>query len=281
MAGEKDTDRMAGDLMKALLGSLKKPVAGPGQTQSTPQVDESSMLDTIKGFLNQSLPGTKEREKPNAPAAPQGAPITAQPAVQGAGGGVVDWETMYRRQEREREAMYGRQLSERQFMHQRHEKEMEELTGVGIVRDREHTNSATIPPVAAVRPVLASRKAGVVPGKTIGNWLVQTENGPKTFTAVSEEQAFREARRYGLTPTSARLIDIHTFTAEEMEQMLSSFGVAGKRESMEAEFEQAIKLGLIPETATFERLPDREWGYRTGPRSIVRKGSAVIPKRSF
>lgn len=281
MAGEKDTDRMAGDLMKALLGSLKKPVAGPGQTQSTPQVDESSMLDTIKGFLNQSLPGTKEREKPNAPAAPQGAPITAQPAVQGAGGGVVDWETMYRRQEREREAMYGRQLSERQFMHQRHEKEMEELAGVGIVRDREYTNSATIPPVAAVRPVLASRKAGVVPGKTIGNWLVQTENGPKTFTAVSEEQAFREARRYGLTPTSARLIDIHTFTAEEMEQMLSSFGVAGKRESMEAEFEQAIKLGLIPETATFERLPDREWGYRTGPRSIVRKGSAVIPKRSF
>jgi hypothetical protein len=32
MADGQDTDRMAGDLMKALLGSLNKPVAGTMQT---------------------------------------------------------------------------------------------------------------------------------------------------------------------------------------------------------------------------------------------------------
>jgi len=281
MADGQDTDRMAGDLMKALLGSLNKPVAGTGQTGPTPQVDEKSMMDTIKGFLNQSLPGTKEREKPSAPAVPLGTPYVSQYPQSVSGTHEVDWESMYRRQEREREAMYGRQLTEREGMQQRHKKEMETLAGIGQERDTQVARPVVRPHVTRPRPVLGSRAAGIVPGKTIGNWMVQTENGPKTFTAVSEEQAFREARRYGLTPTSAQLTGIHAYTPEQLEQMLSSFGMPGKRESMEAEFEQAIKLGLIPETSVFERLPDREWGYRVSKDAIVRKGSALVRRRGF
>lgn len=123
MANDRDTDRMAGDLMKALLGSLNKPAAGTGQPQSAPQVDENSMLDTIKGFLNQSLPGTKEREKPNAPAAPHVNPVVYQSAATaGLTGG---WERLFRRQGQEREAMHGRHERERAEMHQRHVQELE------------------------------------------------------------------------------------------------------------------------------------------------------------
>jgi len=118
---------MAGDLMKALLGSLNKPVAGTGQPQSAPQVDESSMLDTIKGFLNQSLPGTKEREKPSAPAAPQVTPNAYQSSM--TAGEMGGWEGLFRRQGQEREAMHGRHERERAEMHQRHVQELEASMG--------------------------------------------------------------------------------------------------------------------------------------------------------
>jgi len=129
MADAKDTDRMAGDLLNALLGSLNKPVAGTGHTQPRPQVDESSMLDTIKGFLNQSLPGTKEREKPNAPAAPQGATAGYQASAAGNEMEIGGWEGLFRRQGREREAMHGRHERERTEMQQRHVQEMEAAMG--------------------------------------------------------------------------------------------------------------------------------------------------------
>ena len=78
MANERDTDRLASELLGKLLGSLNKPVAGTGQTVSRPQVDENNMLSTIKDFLNQSVPGTKPRERPSAPAASQPGPIASQ-----------------------------------------------------------------------------------------------------------------------------------------------------------------------------------------------------------
>ena len=281
MADERDTDRLAGDLMKQLLGSLNKPAPGIGSARPQAQVDENSMLETIKGFLNQSLPGTKEREKPSAPAAAQAGSLGSQPSTDVHGTGEVRWTVMYRRQEREREAMYARQTQEREAMHKRQEQEMEALAGV-----RRTSDSATpyVKPAyeqAAQRPVASSRKAGIVPGKTIGEWSVDTDNGPKTFIAVSEEQAFREARRYGLVPTSARLASIHTYTDEEKQRLMSSFGVPGMRESLRAEFEQAIKLGLIPEDAEYEVLANREWGYRVGSSGVVRKGSELIPRRTY
>ena len=282
MANERDTDRLAGDLMKQLLGSLNKPAPGTGSVRPQAQVDENSMLETIKGFLNQSLPGTKEREKPSAPAVAQTGSVGSQPSTDVAGTGEVRWTVMYRRQEREREAMYARQTQEREDMQKRQEQEMEALAGI-----RRTSDSVVTPYVkpsyepAAHKPVASSRRAGIVPGKTIGEWSVETDNGPKTFMAVSEEQAFREARRYGLIPTSARLASIHTFTEDEKQRIMSSFGVPGMRESLRAEFEQAIKLGLIPEDAEYEVLANREWGYRVGSSGIVRKGSDLIPRRTY
>ena len=128
MANERDTDRLAGDLMKQLLGSLNKPAPGIGAARPQPQVDENSMLETIKGFLNQSLPGTKEREKPSAPAAPQ----VGSSAYQSSASGeevVGGWEGLFRRQGQEREAMHGRHAREREEMHQRHVQEMESAMG--------------------------------------------------------------------------------------------------------------------------------------------------------
>jgi hypothetical protein len=282
MARQNDTDRLAGDLMKQLLGSLNKPAPGIGSARPQAQVDENSMLETIKGFLNQSLPGTKEREKPGAPVASQPGSVESQLSSDVAGTGEVRWTVMYRRQEREREAMYARQTQEREAMHKRQEQEMEALAGI-----RRTSDSGAAPYVkpahdqAAHKPVASSRRAGIVPGKTIGEWSVETDNGSKTFMAVSEEQAFREARRYGLIPTSARLASIHTYTDEEKQRLMSSFGVAGMRESMRAEFEQAIKLGLIPEDAEYEVLANREWGYRVGSSGVVRKGSELIPRRTY
>lgn len=134
MANERDTDRMAGDLMKALLGSLNKPVAGTGQTAPTPQVDEKSMLDTIKGFLNQSLPGTKDREKPGSPSAP----IAQQTPIAPVDAESAGWEGMFRRQGLEREAMHARHERERAEMHQRHLQEVEASTrGQGSVSARQ------------------------------------------------------------------------------------------------------------------------------------------------
>ena len=45
MPYEKDTDRMAGALLQALMGSMSNPLTSAG---IRPQVDEGSMLNTIK-----------------------------------------------------------------------------------------------------------------------------------------------------------------------------------------------------------------------------------------
>ncbi len=273
MGNERDTDRLASELLGALMGSLTKPMAGTGTTQSRPQVDEGSMLNTIKDFLTQSLPGTKPQSQTSTPALAQSSAIGSQAS------GVVDWESMYRRQEREREAMYGRQVREREDVHRRHEQEMELAMGIRRESQKEEAKPAVAPVVGVAQaPRPSGMAAQIVPGKTIGRWEVMTENGPKAFAAVSEEQAFREARRYGLTPTAARLTGIHTYTPEELQQAYSTFGVPGRRESQVAEFEKAITLGLIPESAEFVLMENREWGYRVGTGRVLYKGSDLIER---
>jgi hypothetical protein len=116
--------------------------------------------------------------------------------------------------------------------------------------------------------------AALEPGKVVGRWSLQTENGRKFFMAVSEEQALREARRAGLHPTSAKLTSVHTYTEDELSEAYAKIGKCGARASRQAEFEKAIKMGLIPESAEFETIGDREWGYRVGKHDpIVHKAS--------
>jgi len=125
MANERDTDRLANELLGALMGSLTKPMAGTGRPQSQPQVAQGSMLNTIKDFLNQSLPGTKPQ--PGSAAAAQ--PSTAGSQTWGSvpeGGG---WEALFRRQGQEREAMHERQDREREDMEKRHRDELEAAMG--------------------------------------------------------------------------------------------------------------------------------------------------------
>jgi len=113
----------------------------------------------------------------------------------------------------------------------------------------------------------------IVPGTTVGRWAVQTENGRKFFMAVSDDQALREARRAGLTPTSVKLTSIHTYTPDELAEAYSKIGKCGTRESRRAEFEKTIKLGLVPEDAEFELIGEKEWGYKLKGDPTVYKGS--------
>lgn len=279
MASERDTDRLAGDLLQALMGTMNKPVPSTRSVRQRPQVDERSMLSTIKDFLNQSIPGMKERDEQSSSAASHfGAGGAPTPAAVG-GRPPVQWQDMYRRQEKEREAMYGRQSRELDEMRARHVVEMETLAGIRRTPVREETRPYVRPkPQAAVKPDTSSKAWGIVPGKSIGRWSVETENGSKTFMAVNQEQALREASRRGLTPTSATLTSVHTYEPGELDEMLGSFGREGRRAGARDEFERAIKLGLIPEKSEFERLDSGEWGYRVGTSKVVRKGSDVIAK---
>ncbi len=129
MASERDTDRLASELLGALMGSLTKPMAGTGQAQSRPQVDEGSMLNTIKDFLTQSLPGTKEQVKPGAPAAAQAGTPGSQTWGVAQGTGMGGWEAIFRRQGQERETMHERHDREREDMEKRHRDEMETAMG--------------------------------------------------------------------------------------------------------------------------------------------------------
>ena len=61
MAEEKDTDRLASELLGKICDALNKPLPGTGKKTPKPQADDgdNSLLDTIKDFLTQALPGTK------------------------------------------------------------------------------------------------------------------------------------------------------------------------------------------------------------------------------
>ena len=126
MSSRRDTDRMAGELLNLLKGSLTKPVAGTGVSRPQAQPDEGSMLNTIKDFLNQSLPGTKPIPRPTA-----STPVGAATPQTSAGAEVVvgGWEGLFRRQGQERDLMHQRHERERAEMHQRQLQEMESALG--------------------------------------------------------------------------------------------------------------------------------------------------------
>jgi hypothetical protein len=274
MADARDTDRMAGDLLKAVLGSMNKPAVGG---QARPQADERSMLSTIKDFLGQSTPGAKEQAKPAATPTPQTTTPTMGWLPESA------WKEMYLRQEQERNAMYSRQAQEVEDVNRRHKREMEGLAGMQPAPEKTEREPALRPlprrrePVARERD-RSSKAAGITPGKNVGRWAVTTESGTKNFIAVSQEQAFREAQRQGLEPRTARLLEVRSYSEDELKEMYSNFGRPGRRESAQAEFERAIQLGLIPEDADFEMLENREWGYRVGTGRVLRKSSDLFER---
>ena len=131
MTNEQDTDRMAGELLNLLKGSLGKPSAGPtlGWPQAQAQTDDKSALDVIKNILKQNLPsGPKPREQVGASTA-QAPLASSQYAPLGQEVQVGGWEGLFRRQGQERETMHTRHERERAEMHQRHMQEMESAMG--------------------------------------------------------------------------------------------------------------------------------------------------------
>jgi len=123
VAYEQDTDRVAGELLNLLKGSLTKP--GGALSRPQPQADDGTMLNMIKDVLKQTLPpGTWPKEQANKPSAPQSAPSAYQsPASSEVA--VGGWEDLFRRQGQERDAMHQRHERERTEMHQRHNQELE------------------------------------------------------------------------------------------------------------------------------------------------------------
>lgn len=132
MTNEQDTDRMAGELLNLLKGSLGKPPAGPslGWPQAQAQADDNSALDIIKNVLKQNLPsGPRPREQAGASSAQQATAAPSQYSPVGQEVQVGGWEGLFRRQGNEREAMHARHEREREEMHQRHVQEMESAMG--------------------------------------------------------------------------------------------------------------------------------------------------------
>jgi len=79
----------------------------------------------------------------------------------------------------------------------------------------------------------------------------------------------REAKRFGLHPTDAKVIRLITYTEEQLNR------VRKYTASRRAEFERAIKMGLIAPNAKFVPLKDGDWGYRYGDSPIVHRGSKL------
>lgn len=128
MADERDTDRMAGELLNLLKGSLTKPASGTAAIR--PQVDDNSVLNMIKDILKQNLPsGPKPREQASAPTTQQAYTVPSQYSAAGGEVQVGGWEGLFRRQGSERQIMHERHERERAEMHQRHIQEMEAATG--------------------------------------------------------------------------------------------------------------------------------------------------------
>jgi hypothetical protein len=130
VAYEQDTDRVAGELLNLLKGTLSKPGASISRPQ--PQADDSTMLSMIKDVLKQTLPaGTWPKEQASKPTASQSAPSTYQAPASSGEVAVGGWEGLFRRQGQERDAMHQRHERERAEMHQRHLQELEAAMGGG------------------------------------------------------------------------------------------------------------------------------------------------------
>lgn len=129
MAYEQDNDRIAGELLNLLKGSLARPASGSGINRPQAAADDSTMLNMIKQVLGQTMPpGMRPREQAGKPSAQAGAPL-AQPSDTAPDIPVGGWEGLFRRQAQERTAMHERHERERSEMHQRHVQEMESAMG--------------------------------------------------------------------------------------------------------------------------------------------------------
>ncbi len=142
MANKTDTDRLASELLAALQNVLNKPLPGTGQEKPQSQVDEPSLLDTIKDFLTQSLPGTKEiEEQPSQPPVLSGSPkpVAAQEEFEPEPDDMdevdkEEWFILKDRQSQEREELHRRHELEREAMQKRHQDERE---GMKFRRERD------------------------------------------------------------------------------------------------------------------------------------------------
>jgi hypothetical protein len=161
---EQDTDRMAGELLNLLKGSLGKPSSAPGLGWPQAQADDNSALDIIKNILKQNIPsGPKPREQAAASTTQQGAVAPTQYAPLGQEVQVGGWEGLFRRQGQEREAMHVRHERERAEMHQRHVQEMESAMGAGgggtvVSSQRPRRTASTLGPT---RVPTTRRRAGL------------------------------------------------------------------------------------------------------------------------
>ncbi len=150
MQNKNDTDRLAKELLAALQSVLNKPLPGTSQSKPQSQADDPSILDTIKDFLTQSLPGTKEdQEQPSQPTTidePE-TPELVQDELRPEHGDQAyerdddrdddnEWSSLRRKQAQEREEMHRRHELEREAMQRRHETEREEGK-FKLERDRE------------------------------------------------------------------------------------------------------------------------------------------------
>ncbi len=140
MQNKNDTDRLASELLAALQNVLNKPLPGAGQPKPQTQADDTSLFETIKDFLTQSLPGTKPAQE-DQPQPVQPAPVwQPAPSAQTPFPDTVDeefepesdeqegneeWFVLKKRQTQEREDMQRRHELEREAMHRRHEEERE------------------------------------------------------------------------------------------------------------------------------------------------------------
>jgi len=162
VAYEQDNDRIAGELLNLLKGSVAKPGAAPGISRPQVQADDGTMLNMIKNVLGQTMPPGMRPPAPSKPAAQQGAPMAQQatvaPEVQ-----VGGWEGLFRRQAQERAAMNERQERERSELHQRHMQEMESaIGGAGVTYAPAPGRAA--PAVDPTRAAAARRRLGNVSG---------------------------------------------------------------------------------------------------------------------
>lgn len=142
MENEKNTDRLAKNLMSVITNALKEDLYGKEAVQDKPEMDENSLLDSIKQFLTQALPGKKDKEEEpptqttihqvltGAPAYSQAETLQEKPEIEKPEAIVSpaeEWDEMKHHQEQEREELHWRHEQERESMQYRHEQERKAL----------------------------------------------------------------------------------------------------------------------------------------------------------